>query len=518
MHHDHHKHCAFCDPPHMERNNYYFGKLMTVRDFFAEQNYFNQKRWLINKTVIGSGVVCGLDIKSHNDKSVILTKGLAIDCCGREILNCEEDYCVPLDPGKPPGKPHYDPPEPDLTQVLKSLANKKQVDDEMKKALMDQQSTAQQSNNQQNRDGLPSEPVPLCKDEPIDWHALFERYGYRYLLCAEYRSCNTEAVDIPVEDCGQNRQQFNRIRDSFVIRVKWEWDVLQAHQHHDHDDHDHDHKYEDHHFWPAERPPEKSPVPHLYDSICNHLRKGCPSCMHHCLILGRVIVWPKDELPEGATSKVWVQPCHERNLVYNNPLLFDLINSHHGDLPHVRCMNWEHGKESQWDINLPRPKKEEKDSKKEEIEEIWKSNKIYREGLRIRFDKPMNGKTLDKRTFLVSVTVYDEETKRYRFEYVRAKDQTIEYDSATQTATFKFSVRWLNDSYNGGSGLMKSGGDIFIELKGDFIMSDELYPKALDGNFLGGKTPSGNGTPGGDFVSWIIMPPLPKELRKLQEE
>ena len=43
-----------------ERNNYYYGKLMTVRDFLDEQRYFNEKRWLINRMISGWGVVCGL--------------------------------------------------------------------------------------------------------------------------------------------------------------------------------------------------------------------------------------------------------------------------------------------------------------------------------------------------------------------------------------------------------------------------------------------------------------------------
>jgi hypothetical protein len=35
--------------------------------------------------------------------------------------------------------------------------------------------------------------------------------------------------------------------------------------------------------------------------------------------------------------------------------------------------------------------------------------------------------------------------------------------------------------------------------------------KALDGNFIGGNLPSGNGTQGGDFVSWFSVEPKPKE-------
>ena len=91
--------CNICDIPYFERNNYYYGKLMTVRDFQAEQCYFNEKRWLINRMIHGWGVVCGLDVKPKDGEKdkVVVTPGLAIDCCGREILVSEETE-VPLEP------------------------------------------------------------------------------------------------------------------------------------------------------------------------------------------------------------------------------------------------------------------------------------------------------------------------------------------------------------------------------------------------------------------------------------
>ena len=54
--------CGVCTPEHYERNNYFYQKSFTVRDMFAEQSYFNQKRYLINRMVLGWGVVCGLDV------------------------------------------------------------------------------------------------------------------------------------------------------------------------------------------------------------------------------------------------------------------------------------------------------------------------------------------------------------------------------------------------------------------------------------------------------------------------
>lgn len=69
-----------------ERNNYYYGKLLTSKDFQGEQGYLNDKRRFINKTLHGSGIVYGLDVVSVDDLSIILQSGFALDGSGREIV------------------------------------------------------------------------------------------------------------------------------------------------------------------------------------------------------------------------------------------------------------------------------------------------------------------------------------------------------------------------------------------------------------------------------------------------
>ena len=43
------------------RNRYFYGKLLTVRDFEVEQRYHCTKRELLNRLLHGAGVVCGND-------------------------------------------------------------------------------------------------------------------------------------------------------------------------------------------------------------------------------------------------------------------------------------------------------------------------------------------------------------------------------------------------------------------------------------------------------------------------
>lgn len=156
--------CEICDIPCFERNNYFCGKMMTARDFQDEQCYFNEKRWLMNRTVHGWGVVCGLDVKSTKDnKGVEVTPGLAIDCCGREILVCgdAQDRYVPLIYDEIP-KPHE----------------------------CDQ---------------------PQSKQE--------QQSGIKHIaICLEYDECKLEVVNLPSIACDETeKHEFNRIRDSWKI-------------------------------------------------------------------------------------------------------------------------------------------------------------------------------------------------------------------------------------------------------------------------------------------------------------
>ncbi len=69
-----------------ERNNYYFGKLLTAKDFESEQRYFNDKRRLHNRLENGAGIAAGLGVVMADDASIILQAGCAYDAAGREIV------------------------------------------------------------------------------------------------------------------------------------------------------------------------------------------------------------------------------------------------------------------------------------------------------------------------------------------------------------------------------------------------------------------------------------------------
>jgi hypothetical protein len=88
MHRDESCECGVCKIPHFERNHYFHGKTLSARDLAAEQRYFNEKRWLLNRMITGWGIVCGLNV-GLEDGCLVVTPGLALDCCGHEILVCD---------------------------------------------------------------------------------------------------------------------------------------------------------------------------------------------------------------------------------------------------------------------------------------------------------------------------------------------------------------------------------------------------------------------------------------------
>ena len=81
----------------VKRNNYFLGKLMTVRDFVSEQRYFNSRRRLGNMFLSGPGIVAGLNIFLVDDKTFSLEPGFALDYYGREIIvdsNCVRKFSL----------------------------------------------------------------------------------------------------------------------------------------------------------------------------------------------------------------------------------------------------------------------------------------------------------------------------------------------------------------------------------------------------------------------------------------
>lgn len=73
----------------IERNRYYYGKLLSSRDFEAEQDYNRNKQKLDHRLLNGAGVICGLGVSLSVDNMLIVNSGAALDYDGNEIVVTE---------------------------------------------------------------------------------------------------------------------------------------------------------------------------------------------------------------------------------------------------------------------------------------------------------------------------------------------------------------------------------------------------------------------------------------------
>lgn len=83
--------CTPCSPG--IRNRYFRGKLLTVADYEAEQRYAIQRRRLVNRQMLGWGVVSGFRITPAageiGGRNIVIGEGVAFDRHGRELVACE---------------------------------------------------------------------------------------------------------------------------------------------------------------------------------------------------------------------------------------------------------------------------------------------------------------------------------------------------------------------------------------------------------------------------------------------
>lgn len=99
----------------LDRNRYFYGMLMTVRDFTMEQDHFTAKRLVSNRLLFGSGVICGLQVEKSGDDpttTIEIKAGVAFDPLGREVtvldvsggnkFDLSKIIVAPLSPAPPP--------------------------------------------------------------------------------------------------------------------------------------------------------------------------------------------------------------------------------------------------------------------------------------------------------------------------------------------------------------------------------------------------------------------------------
>jgi hypothetical protein len=118
--------CAECGAPLLERNRYFTGKFMTARDFRDEQDYIRGRQHLHNRMMHGWGIVSGLEVIPNPNKdcqstTVKVRSGMALDCCGREVILLTDAVFkvpIPAGSGSPNGIENQDKKDPHEERLL----------------------------------------------------------------------------------------------------------------------------------------------------------------------------------------------------------------------------------------------------------------------------------------------------------------------------------------------------------------------------------------------------------------
>ena len=203
--------CTPCSPG--IRNLYFRGKLLTVADYEMEQRYAIQRRRLVNRQMLGWGVVSGFRITPDKGeiggRDVEIGEGVAFDRHGRELVACaavqlsEPGDMIWLAKGRGGLEPGAPPKEP--VQVLPSRAERA----ELAEAPAQAEAAQTQAQDAQAPAAMSIEHtvhVPRI-DEPA-----------QYLLCAHYAERRIDRVVIK-EGCGDPVCEANHVCETVVYSL-----------------------------------------------------------------------------------------------------------------------------------------------------------------------------------------------------------------------------------------------------------------------------------------------------------
>jgi len=452
--------CGVCSTPQFERNSYFYGKQFTVRDLLQEQSYFNDKRYLINRMVLGWGVVCGLDVSwDPKSRKVRVKQGLALDCCGREILVCEDkslsfnkeddDYCLQHDQ-RPEGKfvlcleydeCHSEPidlPPAGCDEKSKREYNRIRESYKLRLKPWDEACPREPSKETDCPDRYKHDagaagpyPPPHCK-----------RPDVHHFLCDKLKSCPE------CESC-----------DCVIIAT-------------------------------IEFPPK--PGGGYQDQKQGGYQNPHPGGGY-----------PNPQ-PGGGYPDPIVDPCTNRKFVYNNTLLYDLIKCYHGELPHIVDFSWRKyaypKREMTFDAFL----------------------QMIREGVTVYFDDEIEEASLNPHTFIIAYLYRETGTGTYIRKQIPVEAIDSDKVGDCYRATLHARPDWIKDELETPNSELsadtryEAGVDVEIILRGSRIWNK--HKKGLDGEYLADRLPTGNGTQGGDFFDWFrVVPSEEKQKGKSYE-
>jgi hypothetical protein len=435
---------ARCREIVLERNRYFTGKYMTKRDFQGEQDYFSSRHRLHNRLFHGWGIVCGLEVVSHKDPDcrdrwVVVCPGIAIDCCGRELVL---DKKTPVKIWDPPEKENKEETEPALVESSQQASMSPQ-------AGYDQEPTAKQAEPGQQPHVVADDESETSGPGPF---LLYLRYVEKEIECVP--ALYAEGT------CDPTRKEANRVREIACLRV-CRWDEVENSG------------------W---RMPEGDPERRCRDDCADPLPGPAGVCL-------------EPECPDyDMVPLAKIQPRETQHGYMIEDDDIDTLGQRRLPSPgefltHIVEINWTHGGE----VPLSRLR--------DPADEDGMGGR-----LEVRFDRkllPAQGYAtgINEFTFVVQ---YGGAQRDIEFLPSEPGGPILEDDCL---AVFPIDPEYIGRRKN------IAGDDVWVTLKCDFIL--DCHEQPVDGDYLKGRLPSGNGLPGGVFESWFRVVP---DSRAYQEE
>lgn len=501
-----------CDCPREctsgSRNRYFTGKRLTPDSFSKEQAYQLERRRLLNRAMHGWGVVYGLGVQTVNLKccegetrGLEVGVGLALDRAGRELFVAETRTVRPSEvmrlaqklpaPVPPPGPPAPAEPEKPVAPAADRGEIAAAAGDPV---LADRERPA------------PVVPGPIGEKG--------EKVGPRqcWLLCAHYAERGIDPVTVK-DECHCERHVFDRVCEDVFFTVQpvscqtcialqdcelcCECDPAAP-------------------TAPAARPHDRGPHACLCDYLTHHVRIGAQVEELDCVAPG-LAVDLNNGVPLACVTLVpdscggWMfegvlEACGPRRLVKRNDLLYDLIRG--CDLTVIDRISWE-GWHRSTAVKVA-----------EFAARFSKSDAPPPEcvtDFTFHFSRPVQLKSLAA-PGVVSMTVVGplEATgwgETLHVPVLRLEPREIA-GACAQGASLVVDGDWVAAAIaavrkslkgsNPWSVFRYDRSTVEIEIRGDYLI--DCNGQAVDANPVGTRaTPSGNGTPGGTYLSTFVV-------------
>jgi hypothetical protein len=495
-----------CTEPACEsglRNNYYEGKRLTPDTFRVEQRYLNDRRHLLNRAIHGWGVVYGYELTAATPASkrigqtgahVRVGTGLALDACGRELLQegwrnlALDDLIVIDDAGQRIAWKDVEPPANRYGAGTRTQQKNPDKGVEPTCWLLSVHYA------EQSADGV--KLTDACRCERHEWDHTCEtvRYSLRQIPCHD--CCHDDECGLAC-DCGTGPCCGT---DEGA---------------HDPDD-------------PARQGDRKtgSHLPFKRGGcrcLCDHLAHlkiaddcGAKLCeikepcarvrvdLAHGVPLACLELWYDDTCNDWELGSE-LEPCGPRRLVKRNDLLFDLVRG--CDLTRIDRIGWAPWHRREQPVSFTAFSDAfgpDGDGEPEYVTTLfW-----------VRFSRPVQAKTLTADCIAMTVMSMEREgnwrgpqrVPIARIDTTMVAAQPGDPPNHVRSARLVIEGGWVEDALRGRGSVFFAETWIEIEVRGDFILDCNGQP--IDANAVGLlPAPTGNGTPGGTFLSTFRVAP-----------